>query len=376
MLSMWPLIQKKDQIVDLAPSESYEVDDIIIFLESKRLVAHRIIYKSPFKQGAYITKGDNNRVSDRPVRQSKILGKALTIRRDNRVIKIEPIYKKQANNYLKALSEFEAAAKSEKLKYIILKGIPIYKKYLGTYPRHFIFDADILIYPKDLDKLIKILQKLKFNLNIPSKDAKEFSAIKRMDDLPTSLDIHLEPAIAFSQFPSFNKLLPQIDDLTQEIWITCRNRLLSPNHQFVYLLLHALHHAYAGTSRWDMLNKLRNHALTNSATCIKIIKHLRISSLVYGPLVFLEKYYGKSKTTTQIIKSINPPNRVKFITKITTTFMKPWTHHHHYLNRLELLAYLFILSPLAVKSKFKILFYSITSIDSKVFTKWAKSRLA
>lgn len=375
MLSMWPLIHKDDQVADIAQSDHYDIDDIIIFKQDNNLIAHRIIYKMSGGSD-YITKGDNNRVSDSPVENKQIIGKAISISHKNKVFNIESIYKKQADNYLQSLANFQVQAKKIGLKYIILKGLPIYHKYIRSYPRHFIFDADILIHEEDLTKVYKILKQLSFSVSPIRKDAREFSAIKRVGGLPVSFDIHLEPAIAFSQFPYFNRLLPQIQGLTEELWQTSHNHLLSPNHEFIYLLLHALHHSYAGSSRWDMLNNIRNHKSINPKICKQIIKDLNIDDLVYGPIRFLENYYGKSKTTSQIMKGLHPKPSTKILTKIIISRIKPWSHHHHYFNRLQLLTYLIILSPLSLSRKLKVLLYSITSIDFRVFKNWAKSRLA
>lgn len=375
-VSMWPLIESKDQIADLLPQKNYNIDDIIAFRQSKVLIAHRIIYIPPLYHDVYITKGDNNRVSDHLIKKSQILGAATTLRRNNQIIRIDALYKTQANNYLKELEKFKKLASNTKLKYIILKGIPIYLRYTGTYPRHFIFDADILIDPSGIVKLHKILEQLHFTISSNQSQVTEYSAIKKIDNFYVSLDIHLEPAIAFSQMPYFNRLLPQIPKLTREFWETSQNHLLSPNHQFVYLLLHALHHSYSGTTRWDLINKLRHYHAINSKTCLKIIKELGIGELVYGPLVFLEKYYGANMVTTKLINELRPRRSTQLLANLVIYIIKPWSYHHRLVNRLELLTYLLILSPLKTLSKTKILIYSITSIDFKVFKKWVKSAFA
>jgi hypothetical protein len=372
---MWPLIQSDDQIADLVKSSKYQIDDIIVFKEESNLVAHRLIYK-PLSGDSYLTKGDHNRLSDNLVHSSQILGKVISIRRGNKTHSLESLYKQQADNYLLALSQFQREATRAHLPYLLLKGIPIYKKYLQTYPRHFIYDADLLIHPSDVNKLLTVLSALSYTIPPIRPGSTEFSAFKYVGSLPLSLDLHLEPAVAFSQFPSLNALLPQIKDLTETLWKSSKSHRLTPNHQFIYLLLHALHHAYAGTTRWDLIDKLSRHSSIKPASCLRIIQDLKLTNLVYGALIFHARYYQPNPTTRTILMNLKPSLSAKLLAALVTALLRPWSHHHHYLNRLELLTYLFILSPLSFIKKITILLYSIISIDFKVLRNWAKSRLA
>jgi len=82
--SMEPTLMVNDGFI-LIPSETYEIGDIITFkpkVLEQPFVTHRII--SITKDGEYITKGDNNIMTDQqggepPLQQNQVIGKALCI---------------------------------------------------------------------------------------------------------------------------------------------------------------------------------------------------------------------------------------------------------------------------------------------------------
>lgn len=71
--SMEPTIMADDLII-VAESDSYEVDDIVVYQNGPVLVVHRII-----EMGAdtVITKGDANNAPDQPVRKEMIKGEVI-----------------------------------------------------------------------------------------------------------------------------------------------------------------------------------------------------------------------------------------------------------------------------------------------------------
>ena len=71
--SMEPEFSKGDLIV-VAESESYGIDDIVVFQDGASLVVHRIIEMDGDK---VITQGDANNVADEPIEISAIKGKVL-----------------------------------------------------------------------------------------------------------------------------------------------------------------------------------------------------------------------------------------------------------------------------------------------------------
>ncbi len=71
--SMEPEFSKGDLIV-VAESDSYGLDDIVVFQDGGSLVVHRII---DFDGEKLITKGDANNVADEPIEASAVKGKVL-----------------------------------------------------------------------------------------------------------------------------------------------------------------------------------------------------------------------------------------------------------------------------------------------------------
>lgn len=80
--SMFPVIKNGDKIIVCAEIDSIKENDIIVFFDSNSsgnisLVAHRVIRIVDDK--FVITKGDNNRVADRPIRKKCVIGKVISI---------------------------------------------------------------------------------------------------------------------------------------------------------------------------------------------------------------------------------------------------------------------------------------------------------
>ena len=71
--SMEPVISKDDLIL-VKESESYAVDDIVVYQNINSLVVHRII---AIDGDSIITKGDANNVADEPISAADIKGKVL-----------------------------------------------------------------------------------------------------------------------------------------------------------------------------------------------------------------------------------------------------------------------------------------------------------
>ena len=71
--SMEPTIMADDLII-VGKSDSYELDDIVVYQNGPVLVVHRIIEMGP---DTVITKGDANNAPDQPVRTEMIKGEVL-----------------------------------------------------------------------------------------------------------------------------------------------------------------------------------------------------------------------------------------------------------------------------------------------------------
>ncbi len=376
MLSMWPLIGLYDQIGEIKPQDNYEIDDIVVFKQVDLLVAHRIIYISKSNHDtAYITQGDNNQQSDQLIKKSQILGKVISLKHKNKVIKIENFYRNQSKNYLTEYTKFSREASKLGLPYIILKGLPIYLKY-ASYPRNYIYDLDLLNHPKDVGKVITIAKNLGYQIPKDYLSHSEFDLVKIVDDLPLSLDIHLEPAVAFTKFPTFNRLIPEMKKLEENLWQNSRHHFLSPNYQYLYLLLHLFHHSYQGTKRWDLIAQVEKSRSINPKKCKVIMDQLQIHGYIYPILTLMKKYYANNVTSLKIHTLLKPKNSVSIISKLILGFKKPWSQSPQLINRLELLLYIIAISPLSLFKKTKILFHSIISLDFKRSKNWITSSLA
>ena len=79
--SMLPTIKEGDIITISNDINSLHVGDIVLFYNANKnhniYILHRII--SSVKDKIFITKGDNNKFSDQPIRKSRIIGKVVLI---------------------------------------------------------------------------------------------------------------------------------------------------------------------------------------------------------------------------------------------------------------------------------------------------------
>ncbi|MBQ9978602.1 MAG: signal peptidase I [Clostridia bacterium] len=73
--SMEPALSVGDMLV-VAPQESYEVEDVVVFQTGRSAVVHRII--SITKEGV-ITRGDANNTDDEPIALESIKGKVIIV---------------------------------------------------------------------------------------------------------------------------------------------------------------------------------------------------------------------------------------------------------------------------------------------------------
>lgn len=375
MHSMWPLILPSDSIASLKKQTKYQVDDIVVFMSGTNLIAHRIIYIFPGKQYCYLTRGDNNLDPDGRVASSHILGKVITIKRQSKIISLDSLYLSQATKYLGELTKFKQLSTKYKLPFIILKGIPVYRKFTQYYPKHFIYDLDILINKSDLPKVERTLRDLNYKIIPYLSEATEFSATKMLGKYPLSFDIHFEPTIAFSKASTFNLLLPQIESINQELWSTTHNHFLSTNHQFIYLLLHAFHHSFLGTKRWDYIDRFLSLKTLDIQQVLRLTAKLHLEDLIYSSLSYYDHYY-QMPTASRLIKELKPSFTAVILTYVTKNLVKPWAPYPHFLNRLILMIQIFFLSPLPIYKKLYNLFYSIIFFDFKIFKKPSTSSLA
>ena len=73
--SMEPALSVGDMLV-VAPQESYEVEDVVVFQTGRSTVVHRII---SINEEGVITRGDANNTEDEPIALESIKGKVIIV---------------------------------------------------------------------------------------------------------------------------------------------------------------------------------------------------------------------------------------------------------------------------------------------------------
>lgn len=94
--SMLPLIRAGDQVLVAHGWANVRRGDVIVFLQEKKMVAHRLlrIHKDDTVT-TFITKGDNVPYLDPPVSDHQVVGRVLKIERDGRWLSIDtPIWRR------------------------------------------------------------------------------------------------------------------------------------------------------------------------------------------------------------------------------------------------------------------------------------------
>ncbi len=90
--SMLPFLREGDYVVVSHSQNSIKRGDIIVFKQAGTLVAHRVMR---LQNGAtFITKGDNTPHFDPPVEASQMVGRVLTVKRNNHATALDtPVWR-------------------------------------------------------------------------------------------------------------------------------------------------------------------------------------------------------------------------------------------------------------------------------------------
>lgn len=84
---MQPFINPGDRIfVEMTKTNNLNLGDIIVFMSKRKCLSHRIVMK---KKGKLVTKGDNVKAADKPIRHNEILGKVTRIEGIHGLIDLE-----------------------------------------------------------------------------------------------------------------------------------------------------------------------------------------------------------------------------------------------------------------------------------------------
>ena len=365
--SMLPLLLPDDIPHKIVKSKHYDIDDIVLFYSFGRLIAHRVIWHHP-RSDLYITQGDNNKISDKPINSSQILGKIISVKRQNSTYSLNSLYHTQSVLYFSELLKFTKLTSKFNLPFIILKGLPIHLKYFNHSPRHLLFDIDILIRPSDLSNFIKVFKLLNY-VAVTNTFSTQVVFVNTTYKLPIAFDVHLEPAIAFTKIPSLNQLLPQHKSVNKYLWDNIEQTrieefdlpLLNKSAQLIYLLIHSFHHNFRGTNRIQILNKLLTDSTIDFSKIKKDLEYLNISDLGY----LANSHHNNYLPLSPSLLSLQPNIVIKFISPLFSLVLKPWKRNSKVIERITLLALVLTISPLNFLSKLRIIFRRTTLAEIK-----------
>lgn len=336
--SMLPVL-RSDDVVSFAPVpyRKLGVNDIVLVKKNGKLLTHRIVYKS----GRYaVTRGDNNEVSDGKIPPSSVFGKAVGLVRNNKKLALEEAYNMQALAYSVALQSLVRELNKKQVRYLVLKGLPVYLKYEKRLPRRLWSDCDILVDGRDREKLHRLLRSQGYRLvdtGLPigrmtgKNSLPEASFIKVVEGVPVVLDIHYRVALTIVHLGSLNELYPQteVDRLSglflQKRAVTKMHNIpypvLSGEHMVLYLAIHLFQHNFKGPFRFQMLEaavrKMKDKK-GGFANLSRTIAEYRLEAFVYPVFILLKKYYA-APVPEGFLKSIRPhPRTENYIRKHIT----------------------------------------------------------
>ncbi len=359
---MSPLILPIDRPIPKS-IKKLEIDELIIFKQKSKLILHRLVYISP-NQKIIITKGDNNFFPDSPINKSKIIGKVRQIKRQNRIITPNSIYKIQSSLYLKYLNQIVAKLHQQQINFIFLKGIPLHLYINNHIPYRIYADNDLLIHRSDFTKVKNIFTNLGF---YPAKTTRstQINFIKDTHPFPIVIDLHLEPAISFTKITSLAKLTPTTK-LTKYLFhhlqtFTYQNisyPILDNETLLFYLLLHLFHHNFRGYHRFQLIHDLIIRKSIDWQKFQQLTLKLNYQNIIYPGLKLIQKLYLPNLS----LPHLNP----SLASRLSTFYFLhlPLTHFFITQTRFQAarqrLLLTMLLAPTSIHNKFKHFFSPIT----------------
>ncbi len=311
-LSMYPMLLDQDIVyLERVMFERIRVTDVICVKKDRHIYTHRVIYRT---EKYLITKGDSSIMADGRVYPKNVIGRVSKIKRNGQIITLNELYLFQGTIYFDELKKIASEFKKNKVDYLVLKGIPHDLYYLKRHPSKIYSDCDILIRPKDKERVNAILKKLMYRTETQQRisylqryvgaDVKEIIYYKKRSNFIFRFDIHYE----INVFSHIIKLpfpfLQQISDsFTKEMM---KNKqllevngtklpMLKLEDLLIYLLLHTFGHGYTGALRFEALKTLfGNKSITTKSTIDTIIEKSESYKLIHflaPPLYLLHKYY-------------------------------------------------------------------------------------
>jgi len=328
-VSMEPFFHENDILYfKKVPFNKIKVDDFIVIKQNRRLISHRVIYKT---DKYLITKGDNNPRSDGKIYPKQVVGRVYQLKRNQQILNPENLYLIQSTLYFDEIVRIKNQFDRKKINYVFLKGLPLHLYYEGMHPKRIYADCDVLVEKKDFQKAEKTLTKYgykkaktelsKAHSKIKSREV-ENAYIKVVNHLAVMFDLHLEAVFMMTQLGSLDNLYPQklIDQLTEDFLKTKRGKkinnekflILNTYYLILYLALHLFHHNFQGAFRYQLLDTIiRKEKPSNEAVkhLAETIKKYRLQNFVHPVFVLLKKYY-KTPIPNSFLKEIKPKSLV------------------------------------------------------------------
>lgn len=324
--SMCPMLLEGDIVfLRKVTFSNIDVDDIICFRRGKKLITHKVIFKS---KNYVITKGDNNAKSDAKVKISDILGRVYSVKRNGMLFNIDDTYLLQSSIYFDEIKRIVELFNLNRVEHVVLKGLPLHLFLEKKHPRRIYADCDILVAGKDIKKAKKVLkyegyQSLDFSLSNEHRKLKhnvvEESFAKQINGFPVLFDIHYDANFMMTQLGKLEYLYSQ--KLLKKYTATLLNNkqgveikgvkfwLLSHEDQIIYLFLHLFHHNFKGGYRYDILVKILNSKY-DTERLVKIITTYRLQNFIFAGLMLLQKHYPNKKYE-EIIRVMDVSSKLK-----------------------------------------------------------------
>lgn len=364
--SMVPLILPKDKPI-VSRGRPYELNDIVVFKKRNRLIAHRIIYVPPDKK-FFITKGDNNLTSDGKIGEDEILGKVTRVKRGNQVVDLSHLYLAQSFSYLKALKEVVKELNSEKIPFIVLKGLPLHIFYRGQIPQRLYVDVDILVKAKDFEKVTKILGKEGFVV-LPSRffwkrieEPSQTSFVKVAKPFPIEIDLHKEATFGFAKAREINRLLPSEDIFSRYLFKNIRKikvdgisfPVLKTYALCLYLLLHLFRHNFKGPHRFELLDTILRKEKIDWEELSNKLSLFEFNNFVYPAFLILKALY-KTPIPRRFVRDVSPGLIVRIFASIIAKRVDPFSRRGRAFEGSQKAIFVLFLSHKSMKDKLGVL---------------------
>ena len=353
---MFPLFLPGDK-VEIEDQKDCSTGNIVAYLASGKLIAHRIVYTFPDRKN-FITKGDNNLLPDKKIALGEILGKVIAIKRGSTRIALEHLYYTQSSFYLSQLVKVEKSLKRAKIKFIVLRGIVPSLHWAKSPPNRLLADCDIFVREDDFKKVIRVLSPLGFTKSPATLFAKEFTnasevtLTKNIFPFPVRVDLHRGLGIPFTKLTYLNSLFPKVKEFEQSLFTnsisvkqgSARFKILDKETFVIYLLLHWYRHNYEGLSRIELVKKMTESGL-DWKRLFRLSKKYGVPSPVHLGLILSEKYLDLAF-----------PNRKKdYALYLLSLFISPFSTGNRVFQGVKRLLLVFLLSPAGLSLKLRLL---------------------